>query len=145
MQMGCHGIGVSRLIAAVADSLADKDGLNWPRVMAPFEVILVPYLEYMNAAEEIYDMLSAPSSPSTNFTDGPATAVSIDTILDDRTKSFIWKLKDADLIGYPVVVLLGKSWKNEGKVEVRCRRLGMRAEVDLGGVREVVESALERL
>lgn len=147
MQMGCHGIGVSRLIAAVADSLSDPVGLNWPRVMAPFEVVVVPYLENLDSAQDIYDLLSAPSaSASASNTETPSAPTSaIDAIIDDRDRSFVWKLKDADLIGYPIVVLLGKTWKTGRKAEVRCRRLGVKTEVEAGEVRGWVEGMLRKL
>jgi prolyl-tRNA synthetase len=139
MQMGCHGIGVSRLIAAVADILADSIGLNWPRVMAPFEVVIIPYLEYTASAIEIYDFLSS------NIDSASPHFENIDAVLDDRDRSFVWKLKDADLIGYPIVVLLGKRWKLNGKAEVRCRRLGVNVEVEAGEVKGLVERLLGKL
>lgn len=146
MQMGCHGIGVSRLIAAVADTLADPIGLNWPRVMAPFEVVIIPYLEHTASAMQIYDSIS---SDNTDGSGGASPALhiknNIDAVLDDRDRSFVWKLKDAELIGYPVVVLLGKRWKVSGKAEVRCRRLGVDVEPEVGEVKGLVERLLGRL
>ncbi|KAF2743140.1 prolyl-tRNA synthetase [Sporormia fimetaria CBS 119925] len=116
VHMGCHGIGVSRLIGAAAALLHDEKGLNWPRAIAPFEVILMaaPGVPEEEVAE-VYDTLSG---------------AGVDVVLDDRTgKSLGWKLKDADLIGYPVVAILGKAWKTERKVEVQCRRLGVKGEL----------------
>lgn len=144
IEMGCHGIGVSRLIAAIADTLADSDGLNWPRVMAPFEVVVIPYVEHTASALEIYDLLSGDAVSSTTNGTSP-NPDDIDVVLDDRERSFVWKLKDADLVGYPVVVLLGKRWKLNGRAEVRCRRLGVNVEVELGQVRGKVESLLRKL
>lgn len=135
MQMGCHGIGVSRMITAVADRLADSKGLNWPRVMAPYEVIVVPAKGLEGEAEKVYDLLvsSDPSAP-------------VDAILDDRDKQMGWKLGDADLIGYPVIVVVGKGWKNQQTLEVQCRRLdGLREDVTLEQLPTFVRSLLERL
>ncbi|KAL3480151.1 hypothetical protein BJX99DRAFT_220819 [Aspergillus californicus] len=133
MEMGCHGIGVSRMITAVADSLADTKGLNWPREMAPFEAIVVPTKGLEEDAEKIYDeLVSDKSSP-------------VDAILDDRDKQMGWKLGDADLIGYPVIIVVGKGWKNQRMVEVQCRRLGVRQDVALGDLLGVVQSLLGRL
>lgn len=135
MQMGCHGIGVSRMITAVADRLADSRGLNWPRVMAPYEVIVVPTKGLEAEAENIYDILvySDPAAP-------------VDAILDDRDKQMGWKLGDADLIGYPVIVVIGKGWKKQQTLEVQCRQLdNLREDVPLDRLSAFVRSLLEQL
>ncbi|KAL4872814.1 hypothetical protein BDV12DRAFT_161574 [Aspergillus spectabilis] len=133
MQMGCHGIGVSRMITAVADSLSDSKGLNWPRAMAPFELIVVPTKGLEEEAEKIYDeLVSDKASP-------------IDAIIDDRDKQMGWKLGDADLIGYPVIVVVGKGWKKQQTVEVQCRRLSLRQDVALENLSSVVQSMLRQL
>jgi prolyl-tRNA synthetase len=137
MQMGCHGIGVSRMIAAVADTLADEKGLNWPRVMAPFEVVVVPGNGLDHAASEIYDALS--SIPSTSG------RPQLDVILDDRTETFPWKMRDADLVGYPVIVVVGRRWKADRICEVQCRRLQVRQDLPLGEIRPFVASLLDKL
>ncbi|KAL2406405.1 Proline-tRNA ligase [Exophiala dermatitidis] len=138
VEMGCHGIGVSRLIAAVASCLADDRGLNWPRVIAPFEAVILaakPDSKRIQAAEQLYDQLSAP---------GPA-AVAADVLLDDRHDQGLgWKLKDADMIGYPVIVVLGKGF-DRGMVEVQCRRLNIKQEVELERVVEYVRDRLKKL
>lgn len=136
MQMGCHGIGVSRMIGAVADTLADDKGLNWPRVMAPFEVVIVPGKGLDEAALQVYDVLQAPTGPGT---------CQLDMILDDRVESFPWKMQDADLVGYPVIIVVGRRWKAENICEVQCRRLKFRQEVPLGELPELVRSVLARL
>ncbi|KAK0104743.1 hypothetical protein ONS95_005013 [Cadophora gregata] len=120
MQMGCHGIGVSRIIGAVADTLADEKGLNWPRVMAPFEVLVVPSKGNEEEALSVYDLIhEAPSESGT----------SPDLVLDDRLQSFSWKMHDADLVGYPVIVVVGRKWNSDRVCEIQCRRLGLRKEV----------------
>jgi prolyl-tRNA synthetase len=133
LQMGCHGIGVSRMIAAVADCLADSTGLNWPRLIAPFEVVVVYSHGLEEAGTRIYDDL---------VTSKDAT---IDAILDDRAKSLPYKLTDADLIGYPVIVGVGKSWRERQHVEVQCRRLNVRKIVSPDGLPQYVESLLRQL
>ena len=77
---------------------------------------------------------------------GKDRVVPIDAILDDREgKDLAWKLKDADLIGYPVVVVLGRGWRaGGGRVEVQCRRVGVREEVEMGEVRRCVGGLLGR-
>ncbi|EFR01474.1 prolyl-tRNA synthetase [Nannizzia gypsea CBS 118893] len=135
IQMGCHGIGVSRMISAVSDILADEKGLNWPQAIAPFQVAVVPGKGLEKEAELVYDVV-------TRNTQQP-----IDTILDDRKKDFAWKLRDADLIGYPVILAVGKnSWSAGNKVEVQCRRLGnLRTKISLEEVPELVSSLLSKL
>ena len=136
MQMGGHGIGVSRIIGAVADTLSDDLGLNWPRVMAPYEVVVIPGNKDESAILEVYDVLAHPAATG----DGH-----IDLILDDREARVPVKLKDADLIGYPVMVIVGRSWKDEKKCEVQCRRLGVKEQIPIGELREFVSSLLDRL
>ena len=125
MQMGCHGIGVSRLISAVALSLADERGLNWPRVMAPFQVVIItPHkkTDHEDVAA-LYDRLTSPVRLAESNADGPVSPLAIDAVIDDREdKSLVWKLHDADLIGFPVLVIFGRKWEQEGKLEVQCRR-----------------------
>jgi prolyl-tRNA synthetase len=138
VEMGCHGIGVSRLIAATATCLSDEVGLNWPRAIAPFETLIAVQPteadDRLQVAEKLYDQLSAPSSEG-----------SVDVILDDRAERGIpYKLKDADLIGYPVIVVLGKTFKS-GKVEVQCRRLKVKEQVEINAVADFVRSLLEKL
>ena len=134
LQMGCHGIGVSRLIAAVADALADEKGLNWPSSVAPFQVIIVPTKGQKDAAEEVYDHLCSNSQ------------YDMDTLIDDRQKPFGWKMKDADLIGYPVIVVVGRDWQSQRKCEVQCRRLAnLKNQVSLESLRDTVTALLKQL
>jgi prolyl-tRNA synthetase len=139
--MGCHGIGVSRMIGAVAEMLADEKGLMWPRVMAPFEVAIIADPPSEQTAHDIYDELAIPKS----FNLPPRKVEPIDAILDDRHKSFAWKIKDADLVGYPIVVVLGRAWRVAQLVEVQCRRLGVTREVPLEKLRDYISGLLKRL
>ena len=137
IQMGCHGIGVSRLIAAVADALADSKGLNWPRVMAPFEAIIIPTKGSESEAADVYDLLTTREAHGSQ---GP-----VDAILDDRKRDFGWKIKDADMIGYPIIVILGRGWKSERECEVQCRRLNIKKLVSAENLRAFVEGLLQQL
>ncbi|KAL4969161.1 putative proline--tRNA ligase AIM10 [Aspergillus stella-maris] len=138
MQMGCHGIGVSRMIAAVADCLVDNKGLNWPRAIAPFEVAIVPATDDVLAdAEMVYDHLVAGADA--------ASSTPVDAIIDDRAKNMGWKMGDADLIGYPVIVVLGRGWKEKQTLEVQCRRLGLRQDLPLDELSSVVRETLAQL
>ena len=135
IQMGCHGIGISRLIAAAAGVLKDDKGLNWPRAMAPFEAVIVPTLGRESEASEVYDLLS----------DGNGTGSTTDCIIDDRPANFGAKMNDADLIGYPIIVVVGKGWER-GVCQVQCRRLGsFKADVPLEELRAKVGKLLDQL
>jgi prolyl-tRNA synthetase len=107
--MGCYGIGVSRMLSAAAEQRHDDAGLLWPLAIAPFHVHLIPISmqdEAMAAsAEALYQRL---------------TAAGIQVLLDDREERPGVKFKDADLIGIPVRIVVGKS-AGEGKVEYKER------------------------
>ncbi|KAI0889474.1 prolyl-tRNA synthetase [Annulohypoxylon maeteangense] len=133
-QMGCHGIGVSRMIAAIADHLVDEKGLNWPRAIAPFEVVLIPNEHSEEDNTTVLQHLTEPNGPQP-----------FDIMLDDRNGTIPWKLKDADLIGYPVIVLLGKKWTASRLAEVQCRRLKSKEFVPLEDIRAHVEKLLSQL
>ncbi|KAL5349364.1 hypothetical protein ACLOAV_005655 [Pseudogymnoascus australis] len=136
MQMGCYGIGVSRLIGAVAETLADEKGLNWPRVIAPYEAVVIPARGQEDGAVDVYDALAEGQQTSRD---------ALDVVLDDRTNSFPWKMQDADLVGYPIIVVVGRSWKNNKSCEVQCRRLGTKEEVSLDGLAAYIEKLLVQL
>ncbi|KAL9600146.1 MAG: hypothetical protein Q9219_003402 [cf. Caloplaca sp. 3 TL-2023] len=133
--MGCHGIGISRMIAAVADSLADEKGLIWPWVMAPYQAVILATEEHKVAANEVWDLL-------TQQTEGSDP---VEAALDDRDKSFGWKLKDADLLGFPVVIILGSNFEKWGLCEVSIRRLGLRQRVIIKDLRGYIASTLAEI
>jgi prolyl-tRNA synthetase len=112
MQMGCYGIGISRLIAAVASALLDDRGLNWPRMIAPFQAVIIPRdAGRMKDAAGLYDKITS-------------ECPGLDAIIDDRPKrDVLSKLHEADAIGFPIILVVGKGWEH-GKVELQCRRLG---------------------
>lgn len=136
MQMGCHGIGVTRIIGAIADHLADEKGLNWPRKVAPYEVVVIPGKGLDGDAEDVFDALSTYGRPAERV---------LDAILDDRDSSFAWKLNDADLVGYPVIVVLGREWKARRRCEVQCRRLGVKEHVGMDELPVFVTNLLDQL
>ena len=108
--MGCYGIGVNRILAALAETSHDDKGLIWPVAIAPFEVVVVPLSAkddaVRQAAEKIYaDLQSA----------------GIDVLIDDRDERPGVKFNDADLIGFPVRVVIGGKGLAEGAVELKRR------------------------
>lgn len=111
--MGCYGIGVGRTMAAAIEQNNDKDGVIWPKSIAPFEVVVVPVNakvpEQLALAESIYEELKK---------------AGVDVLLDDRKERAGVKFKDCDLIGYPLRVTVGPKAVEEGTVELRVRRSG---------------------
>lgn len=111
--MGCYGIGVGRTMAAAIEQNNDKDGICWPRAIAPFEVVVVAVNAKKDAqlacAEEIY---------------AECRKVKLDTLLDDRRERAGVKFKDCDLIGYPIRITVGPKAVEEGDIEVKVRKTG---------------------
>lgn len=108
--MGCYGIGVSRLIATIIEVHHDDKGIKWPLEVAPFTVELLPLQlndpEVMGLARTYYDEL---------------TKRHIDVLMDDRDESAGRKFNDADLIGVPFRIIIGKRGLTEGNVEIKHR------------------------
>ena len=144
MQMGCHGIGISRMIAAVADNLADSKGLNWPRVMAPFEVVIINRDEHQDQVPIVCNLLNAATRKPALASNEPMDAP-LDIVVDDRKQGFVWKLNDADLIGYPIIIILGKRYGKERICEIQCRRLGVKEDVHIDELNGEVRGLLEQL
>ena len=127
MIMGCYGIGVSRTAAAAIEQNHDDDGVIFPPPIAPFTVIITTVgaknEEIDTAAETIYGML---------WNNG------LDTLLDDRNERPGVKFKDADLMGIPIRLTIGKKALAEGKVELRSRKLKENVLVDMDKILEAV-------
>ncbi|KAI9722335.1 MAG: hypothetical protein M1812_001807 [Candelaria pacifica] len=147
LQMGCYGIGISRMLGAVAESLADEKGLNWPRAIAPFDVIIIPKKGLERDAVRVYDEIGCDgASGSSVLSSSRGEELAVDALLDDRERAIAWKLADADLIGYPVIVVVGRSWEKSEKCEVQCRRLdGLRIEVAFPDLKTYIKSLLNQL
>jgi len=122
-EMGCYGIGVGRTMAAAIEQNHDENGIIWPVPIAPWEVVVLPLQlndeAVVEAAETIYE--------------GFRTA-GIDTMIDDRNERAGFKFKDADLIGYPVQVILGGRSVAAGNAEVKFRESGEKSEMPLDDV-----------
>ncbi|KAG8626016.1 hypothetical protein KVT40_006417 [Elsinoe batatas] len=122
VRMGCHGIGVSRLIAAIASVKADEKGLNWPSVIAPYSVLVIPLKDREDDAVRAARSIQAAIEEGWN---GPSKFMP-DVAVDDRNKPVGWKLRDAELIGYPIVVVVGDGYTKNATVEIQCRQLGLK-------------------
>lgn len=119
--MGCYGMGVSRLLAVLAEEHHDDRGLVWPAELAPFEVHLVALgagraPEVADAADALHDRL---------------VAAGIDVLYDDRDVSPGVKFADADLLGIPTRLVVGAKGVARGVVEWRSRATGEEREADL--------------
>ena len=131
--MGSYGIGVTRAVAAIAEQTYDEIGLNWPVDLAPAKVHIVA------TGKEDLPFETA---------DAIATeleAMGISVMLDDRrgTSPGV-KFKDAELIGNPVIVVVGKSLE-QGNVELRVRRTGNKQEIPLSGAARVIATLVDSL
>ncbi len=118
MVMGCYGIGVSRVVAAAIEQNYDDNGIIFPMAMAPFQVIILNLGirdEKINrAAEDLYREL---------------TEAGVEVLLDDRDERPGVKFKDADLIGIPFRLTVGRLFEKENKVELRWRKNGVVMEI----------------
>jgi prolyl-tRNA synthetase len=128
--MGCYGIGVSRTVAAAIEQNHDDNGIIFPLPLAPFQVIILnldPKNEQITgAAESFYAQLQQEG---------------IEVLLDDRNERPGIKFKDADLIGIPYRITIGKRFAQEGAVEIRTRRDGLTKSLSIDeAVAEVVKA-----
>ncbi|MHB9093691.1 MAG: proline--tRNA ligase [Eubacteriales bacterium] len=132
MVMGCYGIGVSRTVAAAIEQNHDNDGIIWPMPIAPYHVIVVPVStkdeEQMKLALNLYDSLRE---------------AGIEVVIDDRNERPGVKFKDADLIGYPLRVVVGSKALEEGTVEIKYRRNGNVHTVKLEGAVQFIKKIVE--
>jgi prolyl-tRNA synthetase len=132
-QMGSHGIGISRILAAAAEQFHDDDGLRLPKVLAPFEIVVVVANaddeRVAGEAERIYGELSARG---------------VDVVLDDRPERAGVKFADADLVGYPVHVVVGSRGVSAGTADLKLRASGDRSQVPLDGAVEAAVDVLSR-
>ncbi|MDX6489974.1 MAG: prolyl-tRNA synthetase, partial [Gaiellaceae bacterium] len=120
--MGSYGIGPGRVLAAVVEQRHDEQGISWPRSIAPYDVHVVALPGVEKEADQAAQTL------------GGAGA---DVLLDDRDARAGEKFADADLIGCPIRVTVGKKTLDDGAVDVRDRQSGEERRVplaELGGI-----------
>ncbi|NLO88895.1 MAG: proline--tRNA ligase [Clostridia bacterium] len=130
--MGCYGIGVSRTMAAIIEQYNDKDGIIWPLSIAPFHVVIIPVSEkdekMMNAAEKIYEELNN---------------LGLEVMLDDRDERAGVKFKDADLIGYPYRITVGKKTVTDNTVDIKSRLNGEEVTININEVGNYIKSLIK--
>jgi prolyl-tRNA synthetase len=112
MYMGCYGIGITRMIAAVIEQHHDEKGIIWPKALAPFAFEIIP----VNITDELQMKTAKALADS-------LTSAGYECLLDDRPVSAGVKFNDADLIGIPIRLVCGKTLQ-KGEVEVKIRKTG---------------------
>ncbi|KAG2207722.1 hypothetical protein INT47_011842 [Mucor saturninus] len=126
-EMGCYGIGVTRVLAAVAEAKYDEKGIAWPSSLAPYSICIVPTddrkQEFKDIANQLYDELSV------KFND--------DVVIDDRRSGFGAKMKDAELIGYPFTIVVGSKSVEEGQVELNERIQGQDSKKTIVSIKDL--------
>ena len=131
MVMGCYGIGINRTMAAIIEQNHDKDGIIWPVSVAPYHVIVIPVNyaqeDQMKASEKIYNELKA---------------AGIEAILDDRKERPGVKFKDADLIGIPIRITVGRKI-GENIVEFKMRDSSDVMELDVKEAIDLVKKVIK--
>ncbi|MFN8233599.1 MAG: proline--tRNA ligase [Actinomycetota bacterium] len=130
--MGCYGIGITRIIAAAIEQRHDEAGMIWLRRLAPFEVVVIVATRDDDAsvaeAERVYAELRNRG---------------VDVVIDDRDATAGVKFADADLIGYPVQVVVGKRGVATGTVDLKTRATGERSRAGLFEAAQAAQEALD--
>lgn len=127
--MGCYGIGVSRLLAAIIEQNYDRDGIIWPKEVAPFQVVVIATSpDTGETAEEVYLRLKK---------------AGIDVLWDDRQVSAGIKFSDADLLGIPFKVILGNIFLKEDKIEIEARQGGKKEKVKKEDISQRTKELIE--
>jgi len=123
--MGCYGIGVNRIIAAVIEQNNDKDGIIWPAEIAPYKALIIEVnsedKDIRTAGENLHNLL---------------VENKIETLLDDRPERAGKKFKDADLIGIPTQIIIGPEKLKKKSVELKIRKTNKRLTVPIKDVKK---------
>jgi prolyl-tRNA synthetase len=137
LEMGCYGIGITRLVGAAIEQHHDERGIIWPRALAPFEVVICPVgYDRQEAVRDAADALYA-----------QLQAAGIEVILDERGERPGVMFADWELIGVPVRITVGERGLRDGVVEILSRRMAVGVAPDavrIGEVVAAVQAQLER-
>ncbi len=135
IEMGCYGIGISRLVAAAIEQNYDSNGIIWPFALAPFQVLLLPINYKDKAIQKACDELYAELQNH-----------GIEVLMDDRDERPGVKFKDGDLIGIPLRITIGAKGLEKGCVELRRRREGKNEDIPLAAatenIRQIINAAV---
>jgi len=132
MEMGCYGIGVSRIVAAAIEQNHDQNGIIWPDIMAPFHIVLIP-MQYdksqriRDAVEKLYQELKA---------------AGFEVLLDDRNERPGVMFAESELIGIPHRLVLGERGLDAGTIEYKNRRSG---EIEQLSLAEIVKTCKDKI
>lgn len=132
IEMGCYGIGITRLVASAIEQNHDTNGIIWPLSIAPFHVLLLPIQYKQKAIAQVTDALYQ-----------GLTKRGVEVLLDDRDERPGVKFKDADLIGVPLRVTVGAKGLDRGVVELRWRRDGSTEEVVMGEAAQRIDARVQ--
>lgn len=132
LEMGCYGIGVSRIVAAAIEQNHDENGIIWPQPMAPYDVSVIA-LNYRKS-----DLVKSTADQLVNDLE----AAGITVLFDDRSDRPGVMFADADLIGIPTRVILGDRGLKEGNIEVKDRRSGDVTHVKVDDILTHIQSAI---
>lgn len=132
LEMGCYGIGVSRVVASAIEQNNDEYGIVWPEAIAPFTVAIVPMNMHKServkeAAEKLYAEL---------------TAMGIEVLFDDRKERPGVMFKDIELIGIPHTIVIGDRSMDEGNFEYKNRRANTKEAVEMANIVEHIKAQL---
>ncbi|ANQ27099.1 proline--tRNA ligase [Vibrio natriegens] len=133
LEMGCYGIGVTRVVAAAIEQNHDKYGIIWPDALAPFQVAIVPMNmhkseEVKEAAEKLYAEL---------------TAMGVEVLFDDRKERPGVMFSDMELLGVPHTIIIGDRSMKEGNFEYKNRRSGEKTAVAIADIVEHIKAQLQ--
>lgn len=127
LQMGCYGIGVSRMLAAVVEQYHDEHGICYPVSVAPYEVAVVPLDVHDDVVWPVADDIA-----------NQLAALGIEVVVDDRKERAGVKFADADLMGFPYQVVVGKRGVKAGNVELKVRATDERTDVAISDIAELL-------
>ena len=129
--MGCYGIGINRILASLIETNYDSNGILWPVALAPYEVVLVPVNvmeeQTRKVAEQMHEALAA---------------AGVEVLLDDRDQRAGVKFKDADLVGFPLRVVIGERGLKQGKLEIKWRWDEKSQMIDLSGAVDAIAAMI---
>ena len=130
--MGCYGVGVSRIVASAIEQRSDESGIIWPPALAPYDAHLIALGKDDSVKKEADDLYTS-------------LGADFDILYDDRTVSAGIKFSDADLIGLPFQLIVGKRFAETRKVEVKVRSTGERVELTVDELPDWMRETRERL
>ncbi len=128
--MGCYGVGVSRSMAAIVEQHNDEGGISWPLAVAPAHVCVIPLTVGDSEVQPAAEQLAA-----------DLAKLGLEIVIDDRKERAGVKFADADLIGWPLQVVVGKRGLAEGNVEIKLRSTGARRDISLVALTDTVAFA----